>query len=343
MDNDIVLPPSLRFIERDWLSSNHLLGLGGDGNVLVDSGYCSRRDLTLQLVGHALGRPQRCTASSTPTPIPTMSAATPRSRRATAAASPSRCTSAKRSKTGRRRSCTTPRSARPATGFARDDYYDHGDTLEIGGLAWQAIGSPGHDMDSLLLYQPEHRILVSADALWEQGFGIVFPEFFDEPGFAAQEATLRAIEALAVDVVIPGHGRMFRDFHPALERARQRLAYFRANPERHAFLGMKVGLSFMLLDRGRLRLDELETTYGELPLIQRINRKYFGKDTPQLTREVLESLLTSRVAARGGRLAGAGSLNRCPVRRRARRPRRPRLRRSRARAWSRAAAPAAGR
>src|SRR5690606_37035657 len=107
--------------------------------------------------------------------------------------------------------------------FAADDYYDHGDTLEIGGLRWQAIGSPGHDMDSLLLYQPEHRILVSADALWENGFGIVFPEFFDESGFEAQEATLAAIESLPVDVVIPGHGRMFRDFQPALAQARQRL------------------------------------------------------------------------------------------------------------------------
>ena len=96
-------------------------------------------------------------------------------------------------------------------------------------------------MDSLLLYQPEHRILVSADALWEHGFGIVFPEFFDEPGFAAQEATLQMLEGLAVDIVIPGHGPMFSDFKPALERARQRLAYFQSNPERHALLGDEGG------------------------------------------------------------------------------------------------------
>jgi glyoxylase-like metal-dependent hydrolase (beta-lactamase superfamily II) len=151
-------------------------------------------------------------------------------------------------------------------------------------------------MDSLLLYQPEHRILVSADALWEHGFGIVFPEFFDEPGFGAQEATLQAIGKLRVDVVIPGHGRMFRDCGPALERAHQRLTYLRANPERHGLLAMKVGLSFMLLDRGRLRLADLESTYGELPLIQRINRKYFGKDTAELTREVLGSLISAGVA-----------------------------------------------
>jgi hypothetical protein len=59
---------------------------------------------------------------------------------------------------------------------------------------------------------------------------------------------------------------------------------------------MKVGLSFMLLDRGRLRLADLHRTFGELPLIQRINRKYFGKDTMQLTREVEQALVASGVA-----------------------------------------------
>lgn len=290
------LPPSLQFIERDWLSSNHLLGRGGDGgNVLVDSGYSSRRELTLQLVGHALAGERLHRIVNTHTHSDHVGG-----------------NAALQARHGCR--ITIPLHEREAIEgwqeeklhyatlgqacdrFAADDYFDHGDTLEIGGLPWQAIGSPGHDMDSLLLYQPEHRILVSADALWEQGFGIVFPEFFDEPGFEAQEATLQAIARLPVDIVIPGHGRMFGDFGAALERAHQRLAYFRANPDRHGLLGMKVGLSFMLLDRGRLRLEDLEQTYGELPLIQRINRKYFGKSTPQLTREVAQALVSAGVA-----------------------------------------------
>ncbi len=296
MKADLVLPPSLQFIERDWLSSNHLLGRGGDGsNVLVDSGYSSRRELTLRLVEHALGGERLHRVVNTHTHSDHVGG-----------------NAALQARYGCR--ITIPLHEREAIEawqeeklhyatlgqtcdrFAADDYYDHGDTLEIGGLPWQAIGSPGHDMDSLLLYQAEHRILVSADALWEHGFGIVFPEFFDEPGFEAQAATLQAIADLPVDIVIPGHGPMFGGFETALERAHQRLAYFRANPERHGLLGMKVGLSFMLLDRGRLRLEDLERTYGELPLIQRINRKYFGKDVTTLTREVLASLLAAKVA-----------------------------------------------
>jgi hypothetical protein len=63
----------------------------------------------------------------------------------------------------------------------------------------------------------------------------------------------------------------------------------------------------MLLDRGRMSLANLETTYGRLPLIQRINDKYFNKETSQLTREVVEALLKARVARmEDGWLIGSG-------------------------------------
>ena len=295
MQSDIILPPTLRFIERDWLSSNHLLGIGPESNTLVDSGYCSRRDLTLRLVGHALGSEGLHRIVNTHTHSDHVGGnAALKARYGCRITIPLREREAIEGwQEEKLHYATLGQSCDP---FAADDYYDHGDSIEIGGLAWQALGSPGHDMDSLLLYQPEHRLLVSADALWEQGFGIVFPEFFDEPGFAAQAATLQMLEGLDVDIVIPGHGPMFRDFRSALKRARQRLAYLQANPERHAWLAMKVGLSFMLMDRRRVSLENLETTYGELPLIRRIDRKYFGKGASQATREVVASLLEAKVA-----------------------------------------------
>lgn len=295
MARELTLPASLTFIERDWLSSNHVLGRGESANVLVDSGYCSRKEMTLRLVERALGGTPLHRIVNTHTHSDHVGG-----------------NAALKSRYGCR--ITIPLQDREAVAlwqdeklnyrafgqacdrFEADAYFDAGDVLEIGGLPWQALGSPGHHMESLLLYQPEHRILISADALWEHGFGIVFPEFIDQPGFDAQEATLQMIEALPVDLVIPGHGRMFGDCEQALARARARLAYFRANPQRHAWLAMKVGLSFMLLDRQRLALADLETTFGELPLIQRINRKYFGSDTRSLTQDVVSSLLEAKVA-----------------------------------------------
>ena len=62
-----------------------------------------------------------------------------------------------------------------------------------------------------------------------------------------------------------------------------------------------------LMDRRRLSLKNLETTHGELPLIRRIDQKYFGKGPSQATREVVEALLAAKVATMAdGWLVSAG-------------------------------------
>ena len=47
-----------------------------------------------------------------------------------------------------------------------------GESLRAGGRQWQALAAPGHDPDSLVLFEPQHRVLISADALWHNGFGL---------------------------------------------------------------------------------------------------------------------------------------------------------------------------
>ena len=58
---------------------------------------------------------------------------------------------------------------------------------------------------------------------------------------------LNLIESLAARLAIPGHGAPFDDVPAALQVARQRLAGFRADPERHARHAMKALLKFHLL------------------------------------------------------------------------------------------------
>ena len=51
----IRLPATMRFLERDWLSSNGILFDDGRTATLVDTGFAKHRELTVALVGHALG------------------------------------------------------------------------------------------------------------------------------------------------------------------------------------------------------------------------------------------------------------------------------------------------
>ena len=81
----------------------------------------------------------------------------------------------------------------------------------IGARHWEVLAAPGHDPESVILFDAAHGVLISADALWENGFGVVFPELDGDAAFDDVGRVLDLIEALPVRCVIPGHGAPFTD------------------------------------------------------------------------------------------------------------------------------------
>jgi glyoxylase-like metal-dependent hydrolase (beta-lactamase superfamily II) len=132
--------------------------------------------------------------------------------------------------------------------FGFEGLIEPGTELTLAGKIWEAHAAPGHDPHSVILYQPLDRILISADALWEHGFGIVFPELEGVSAFHEVAATLDMIESLNPLCVIPGHGRPFNDVSTALAFSRRKLNGFIQNPEKHALYGAKVLIKFKLLE-----------------------------------------------------------------------------------------------
>ena len=124
--------------------------------------------------------------------------------------------------------------------FTASGVIQPGDRFDVAGMSWQAFAAPGHDPNSLIFYSPSHRLLISADALWENGFGVVFPEMYGEPGFDDVGHTLDLIEQLQPRTIVPGHGPVFTDVSGALARARERLMIFRDQPLKHASHAAKV-------------------------------------------------------------------------------------------------------
>src|SRR5947208_331608 len=51
--------------------------------------------------------------------------------------------------------------------FTVDERLYAGTTKVWGDLEWQLLAAPGHDMSALVFYNPDHRILISGDALWQ--------------------------------------------------------------------------------------------------------------------------------------------------------------------------------
>ena len=306
------LPASLVFVERDWLSSNHLIGFNGDAGasrhaVIVDTGYGSRSALTQALVERALaGTPlRRIINTHAHSDHVGGNAALQLSHRCRIQV-PEGAVVALRDNDDHLLHYASMGQHCPR--FVPDEGYGPGDRLRIGDLDWRALGSPGHDNDSLVLYEPTHRLLLSGDALWQNGFGLLFPVFFDEPAFDQQAETLDELSTLAIDLVIPGHGPLFGDAAQAIDVARRKLAYLRAHPERHGWLALKVALSFILLDRRAMALDRLAGDFAGLDLVERINARYFGLDREVLAARVRDELVAGGVARiEGERLLAATS------------------------------------
>jgi glyoxylase-like metal-dependent hydrolase (beta-lactamase superfamily II) len=266
---------TMRVLERGWVSSNNVLLFDDDHSAtLVDTGYVTHSEQTLALVRHALQgrRLARIINTHLHSDHCGGNALLSRKLNATIEIPPGHAEAVDRWD-----DATLGYSACGQTcdRFSFDSVLRPGARRIIGGSEWQALASPGHDPHSIILWNAEDRTLISADALWEQGFGAIFPEVEGESGFAAQRAILELISQLKPRLVIPGHGAPFTEIDQALGRAFARLDALEASPERNARSVIKTLLTFHLLIVRNVALDELIQRCGGWHYARIINERYF--------------------------------------------------------------------
>lgn len=290
----VVLPAGVSVFERGWLSSNNILIQGAGGTALIDSGYCTHAEQTLALVDSALqSRPldllinthlhsDHCGGNAAlqarypalQTHIPLGHADYVRAWDAYALS-------------------YTP-SGQSCPQFALTATLQPGSTMNLGDLQWQVHAAPGHDPHSVILFEPNSRTLVSADALWEKGFGVVFPELDGEGAFEEVAATLDVIEGLNPATVIPGHGAPFADAPQAIAYARKRLNGFVQNPEKHTHYAAKVLVKFKLLEAQAIQRQDLAhwmqgTAYFVSAFGQDTGSQQFSAGLDQLVQDLVRS------------------------------------------------------
>jgi glyoxylase-like metal-dependent hydrolase (beta-lactamase superfamily II) len=263
----ILFPASMRVFERGWLSSNNVLFVDDQRVALVDSGYASHASQTLALVQNGLqGGAQNATARGGERALDLIVNTHLHSDHcggnALLQANFGCETLIPHTEANAVRDWDEEKLTFRATGqtcerFTFTSTIAPGATLRLGGLDWSVLGAPGHDPHSLMLYCPDERILISADALWENGFGVIFPELQGESGFAEQRAVLDLIATLDVRAVIPGHGAPFTDVAKALDTASSRLDYLSADPARNAKNALKVLIVFKLMELRSMPVGEL--------------------------------------------------------------------------------------
>lgn len=303
---DILQRAGVSVLQRGWLSSNNVLVIGKTGpTALVDTGYCTHAPQTLALLESALGprsldlllnthlHSDHCGGNAAVQErYPDVSTHIPPGQAdAVAIWDPVELTF---EPTGQE----CPR-------FRFDALLQPSTQIRLGDWTWEIHGAKGHDPHSVILFQPDHSILISADALWQNGFGVVFPELEGEAAFEEVRETIDLIERISPKVVIPGHGAVFTDVQPAIERARTRLDRFIKHPEQHLRHAQKVLIKFRLLDWQTIERTQLLLWAMKTPYLQ----PSLASNDPEAHRIWLDGLLVELENSRALRVDGNRIVN----------------------------------
>ena len=257
MTPHLPLPHGVTLLERGWLSSNNVLIKGPTQCALVDSGYASHATQTLALIGAELhGRTldvlvnthlhsDHCGGNAAlQARYPALQTLIPPGQ-------------SKHVATWDAYALSYTPTGQWCEPFTFTAALQPNTELELGNQVWQIHAAPGHDPNSVILFEPDSRLLLSADALWGNGFGVVFPELDGDDAFAEVALTLDLIEALDAHTVIPGHGPAFSDVPAAIARARRRLSGFVNDPAKHIRYAAKVLIKFKLLELQHISVEAL--------------------------------------------------------------------------------------
>ena len=296
------MPPGIEVFERGWLSANNIFHFGDSDVSLVDSGYYTHQAMTINLVRNALEKHGLKTLNKVVNThlhsdhcggnaelVKTF---------ACEVGIPAAEVLAVQDWNEELLSYQNLGQACPR--FKHDDLLIPGQNIVLGRYTWKILAAPGHDPHSVMLYQEQHGILISADALWEEGFGVIFPELWGEPGFEEVAQTLDLIEDLSISLVIPGHGKVFTDVAKSIATARSRLDYLASDPDRNARHGAKVLLKYKLIEWQSKDLNEVIDWIGSTPALKSVANQ-LNMDTEEFSQWLPQALVKSGAAILDGK------------------------------------------
>jgi glyoxylase-like metal-dependent hydrolase (beta-lactamase superfamily II) len=309
---DVELPPGIHVLVRGWLNCNQIVLLGKDSNILIDSGYGRDASKTLALLkqpaflgNRPLHRLINTHCHSDHMGGNALLQATYRCQISIPEGE------VKHVDPWTEQSCWAEMTGQYAQQFTYDDTLAAGEIFYGGGYKWDAIAAPGHDMNALMFFCEEEQVLVTGDALWENGLGFIWPASISPEGnapispyVAAALDTLDRIELLHPRLVIPGHGAPFGDVSFALDRARGRLRAFADDPHKNARHVVKVMFVFALLERGRMAVHEIPRYLASVPIF----REMTGLSAAEDFKALAEQLVTELVAQKAIRLESSWAI-----------------------------------
>ena len=291
------LLPNVTVIERGWLNCNQIVLQSHEQNILIDSGYGRHASMTLDYVADVLNGGPVHWLINTHCHSDHMGG-----NRAVRARYACRVTipvgEVKHVVPWTEQSCWAEEMDQYAEEFAFDDTMNAGDRFAGGGFNWQAHAAPGHDMDALIFFAAETRILVTGDALWERGMGFVWPQQSHDTKpnmfIHAARAALDTIEKLNPAIIVPGHGAPFSNVANALADARGKLTAFERDPAKNARHAAKSLFVFALLDKREMKVADVPAYFESVPVYRRMREEFQLGSNDEFAARMLDELIAAK-------------------------------------------------
>jgi glyoxylase-like metal-dependent hydrolase (beta-lactamase superfamily II) len=287
------LAPGITVVERGWLNCNQILLTSPHENVLIDSGYGRHAATTLSIVENKLNGAALHRLINTHCHSDHMGG-----NRALREKYGCRITipagEARHVVPWTTQSCWSAEMDQYVEQFAFDDTITDGDTFSAGGVTWEAIAAPGHDMDALMFWCASRRVLISGDALWERGMGFVWPSNagnVPNSNIHAAFQTFTVIEALRPAMIIPGHGAPFGEVKSSLEFNRSKLDALARDPRKAARNVAKSLFVFALLDKGQMPASELVAYLANVPTYRKLDEEFLHVGIEELALMMQQELV----------------------------------------------------
>lgn len=148
----------------------------------------------------------------------------------------------------------------PAFTIARD-----GDILRVGDYAFRCVHTPGHTPGHLCLYDADKKVLLSGDHV----LGDITPNisaWADDTDMLGQFlASLDKVNGLNVDIVLPGHRKVFNNLPARLEELKQ---HHRARlAEALSIVRARSGTAYDVASR--MKWEYVADSWEQFPLMQK--------------------------------------------------------------------------
>ncbi|MCP4361497.1 MAG: MBL fold metallo-hydrolase, partial [Chloroflexi bacterium] len=244
------LPSNITFIQRGWVNSNSILISGGNGPVIVDTGHFLGTVETLQLITENGVNPAEIKLIVNTHCHWDHLGANAAIREMSGAQTAVSAATAHILQTNDRQAMWLDYFAADLIPIVIDLAWQDGDVVQLGQYEFEVIATPGHAPDSIALYQPDTRLLISADALHENDCGILNTAVHGEQILDEAIETVHKLQQRDIALALPGHGAPIMDAAGSLQTLANKLARFKTHPEKMALhLLRRVAMTTVLMQQ----------------------------------------------------------------------------------------------